>query len=288
MANQVLNMGKSPAWIRKQRTPLDCGLHVLQTEADALHNLVRFYETHEHAQDSFNNAIRIIADRVSAGGKVIIVGVGKSGHIGKKLVAMLQSLGILAVFLHPTEALHGDLGLVNPEDIALFISSSGKTPEILLLLHYLDSSLPVILISSHEQPETCEFLSRRPDALLLPAPIPECEYVSFGVSSPSTSTTTSLALGDALSIAAAHEMHKNLATVFALNHPGGAISDLPRRAQTADNFCVPLRECRAWQPESTRPYFKHFAPLSYQSRAGLMWKQMVELFLPGRTGGSPS
>ncbi|KAG6001866.1 hypothetical protein E4U21_003763 [Claviceps maximensis] len=201
------------------------GMHVLNTEALALANLSKLYETDSIARAGFDQAVQTIARRCQSNGKVVIIGVGKSGHIGKKLVATMQSLGIRAVFLHPTEALHGDLGIIDPRDTLLFVTFSGKTQEIMLLLPHLDEALPTILLTSHIRRDTCELIRQRPGTILLPAPIPESETISFGVSAPTSSTTVALALGDALAITTASEMHQNIAATFAKNHPGGAIGE---------------------------------------------------------------
>jgi len=199
------------------------GLHVMSTEAAALANLARVYETELIAQEGFELSVNAIADCQRRGGKVVVTGVGKSGLIGRKLVATLQSLAIPAVNLHPTEALHGDMGMITHNDLMVVITFSGATAELLTLLPYLDESLPMILLTRHMQPEGCEFLQHRPTAVLLPAPVVETEKVSFGFAAPSTSTTVALAVGDAVAIAAAKELHIDVEAMFARNHPGGAI-----------------------------------------------------------------
>ncbi|KPM46290.1 hypothetical protein AK830_g372 [Neonectria ditissima] len=214
------------------------GIHVLNTEALALRNLTQLYETDPIAQEGFNKSVQAIIQQESTRGKLVIIGVGKSGHIGQKLVATFKSLAIHAVFLHPTEALHGDLGIVGPHDTLMFITYSGKTQELLLMLPHLDESLPVILLTSHTSHETCEFIKHRPDTILLPAPILEAEKTSFGVSAPTTSTTVALALGDALAIAAAKELHTSVSAVFAINHPGGAIGAAAKQPQTIKDIAV--------------------------------------------------
>ncbi|GAB0136497.1 hypothetical protein EsDP_00004797 [Epichloe bromicola] len=218
------------------------GMHVLNTEATALADLSKLYETDSVAREGFNQAVRTIARRGQSNGKLVIIGVGKSGHIGKKLVATMQSLGIAAVCLHPTEALHGDLGIIDPHDTLMFITYSGKTQELMLLLPHLDEALPTIVLTSHIRRDTCEMIKRRPNAILLPAPIPESEATSFGVAAPTSSTTVALALGDALAITAAKEMHHNIAATFAKNHPGGAIGAAATTTspQTLKNICVLL------------------------------------------------
>ncbi|KAL7793579.1 hypothetical protein V8C37DRAFT_100581 [Trichoderma ceciliae] len=222
---------------------LHSGIHVLNTEAAALANLTKLYEVDAVARDGFNASIKAITRLARTKGKLVIMGVGKSGHIGKKLVATFQSLAIRSVFLHPTEALHGDLGIVGPEDTLLFITYSGKTQELLLTLPHLDERLPTILLTSHTRRDTCEFFKHRPNSILLPAPIPEPENVSFGVSAPSASTTAALALGDALALTAAHELHSCVSTMFAKNHPGGAIgavvAAVARGPQTLGHISVP-------------------------------------------------
>ncbi|PFH60699.1 hypothetical protein XA68_10498 [Ophiocordyceps unilateralis] len=224
-------------------SPMARGLHVLTTEAAALANLARLYETDTSARDGFDKAVRIVARRSAAQGKLVVVGVGKSGHIGRKLVATLQSLAIRAVFLHPTEALHGDLGIIGPRDALLFISFSGRTQELLQLLPHLDERLPAIVLTSHVRPDTCELVRRRPTAVLLPAPIPEPEETSFGVPAPSTSTTVALALCDALAITAADELHCDLPAEFGRNHPGGAIGAAAAvRPRTLKEAAVPWHE----------------------------------------------
>ncbi|KAF5127645.1 Arabinose 5-phosphate isomerase GutQ [Metarhizium anisopliae] len=222
------------------------GLHVLNTEALALAALTKLYETDSTAREGFDKAVQVITRQALASGKLIVIGVGKSGHIGKKLVATLQSLDIRAVFLHPTEALHGDLGIIDAHDTLLFITFSGKTQELMLMLPHLDDALPTILLTSHTHRDTCEFIKRRPRTILLPAPIPESEQASFGVSAPSTSTTAALALGDALAITVANEIHHNVSAAFAKNHPGGAIgaaaATTAKPPQILGHICVPIAD----------------------------------------------
>ena len=91
---------------------LKTALHVIRTERDALTALEDLYETDAVAQNGFTNAVDVLANAVRLGGKLMICGCGKSGKIGQKIVATMNSFGIHSVFLHPTEALHGDLGLI--------------------------------------------------------------------------------------------------------------------------------------------------------------------------------
>ncbi|KAH7262281.1 hypothetical protein BKA59DRAFT_19129 [Fusarium tricinctum] len=226
--------GESP--VKDQR--LRDGIHVLNTEAVALRNLSRFYESDPVARDGFSRSVQAITRQQTTNGKLVVIGVGKSGHIGQKLVATFKSLAIHAVFLHPTEALHGDLGIIGSNDTLMFITFSGKTQELLIMLPHLDESLPTILLTSHTSSDTCEFIKHRPNTILLPAPIPEPEKISFGVSAPTTSTTVALAIGDAIAITAAKEINANIASVFAKNHPGGAIGAAARQPRTIKDIAV--------------------------------------------------
>ncbi|TVY65561.1 Arabinose 5-phosphate isomerase KdsD, partial [Lachnellula suecica] len=204
-------------------TRLSNAVHVLSTEATSLSRLTMLYETDPIARGGFNLAVEMIIRCGAKKGKLVICGVGKSGHIGNKLVATFTSLKIPTVFLHPTEALHGDLGAVNEDDTILFISNSGKTGELLALLPHFNISLPAIIMTSHTHPSNCEIIQQRPGTVLLPAPLHVSETEAFGVNAPTISTTMAIALGDALAIAVSRELHANVASVFLKNHPGGAI-----------------------------------------------------------------
>ncbi|TPX06742.1 uncharacterized protein E0L32_002238 [Thyridium curvatum] len=201
---------------------LATAVHVLHTEATALRNLAALYATDPPARDALSRAVELVAAASAAGGKLVLVGVGKSGHIARKLAATFNSLELRASFLHPTEALHGDLGHVGARDVLLMITYSGRTPELLALLPHLDRlALPLLLLTSSPD---AEIARRQPDAVVLPAPVHEPEARSFGLAAPTTSTTAALAVGDALAMAASREVHDaRVAHVFARNHPGGAI-----------------------------------------------------------------
>ncbi|KAI2469489.1 SIS domain-containing protein [Annulohypoxylon bovei var. microspora] len=285
--------------LTKQR--LSGAVHVLNTEATALRSLTHLYRTDATAAQGFDAAVGAITrHKGERGSKLVVCGVGKSGHIAKKLVATFNSLGVHATFLHPTEALHGDLGKIGKHDTVLFITFSGKTAELLALLPHLDPALPVVVLTSHTQPDQCELIvrrRRRPDAdpdttILLPAPIPEPETVSFGVSAPTTSTTAALALGDALAVVAAHELHPAaVPSVFARNHPGGAIGQAARKPRLLRDLAVPLADIPVWAPLPNNPTPDASAndgpcgadvlKLGYDSRSG--WARVGDaLASPGR------
>lgn len=217
---------------------LSSAVHVLGTEATALSCLTRLYETDPIARGGFNAAVEAITRFDGDKGKLVISGVGKSGHIAKKLVATMNSLKIHATYLHPTEALHGDLGKVGKHDTILLITFSGKTPELLSLIPHFDPSLPLIVLTSHTHPSTCEIVRQRPDTILLPAPIHKSETDSFGFSAPTTSTTMAIALGDALAVVISGELHSSVAAVFSKNHPGGAIGAAFKGPQKISDLAI--------------------------------------------------
>jgi D-arabinose 5-phosphate isomerase GutQ len=220
---------------------LETALHVLRTEASALEGLSRLYESDLVAQEGFNAAVEEVTRCKARRGKIVVTGIGKSGHIGKKLEATLNSLGITAVFMHPSEALHGDLGVICPEDTILFISNSGKTGELLQALPHFDSCLPAIIITEAAHPAACELIKQRPGTILLPAPLPISEEAAFGVKAPTISTTMALALGDALAITASSELYNNaLSSVFLKNHPGGAIGAAIQKIQKLSDKAIAI------------------------------------------------
>ena len=114
---------------------------------------------------------------------------------------------------------------MSQNDTILIITFSGRTPELLNLLPYLPSQTALIALTSHSIPSTCPLLESRPPhlSILLPAPIPMSEVESFGVPAPTTSTTVSLALTDALAMAVARSLHLDPAAIFRTYHPGGVI-----------------------------------------------------------------
>ncbi|CAF9922289.1 hypothetical protein IMSHALPRED_005648 [Imshaugia aleurites] len=212
---------------------LATALHVIRTERDALTQLEGLYESDEIAQEGFASSVDAISTSINSGGKVVVVGVGKSGKIGQKVVATMNSFGIRSAFLHPTEALHGDLGMIGDNDSIVIITFSGRTPELLNLLPYIPLNMALIAVTSHTDSSTCPlFESRSPHlSILLPAPIPSSEVDSFGVAAPTTSTTVALALTDALAMAVARRLHLDPSVVFQGYHPGGAIG-LSHRAKS--------------------------------------------------------
>lgn len=103
-----------PTASKEETSPVLTALHVMSTERAALAHLEHLYQTDARAQQDLARAVDLIAHTVREAGKLVVCGVGKSGKIGRKIEATMNSLGIYSAFLHPTEALHGDLGLVRP------------------------------------------------------------------------------------------------------------------------------------------------------------------------------
>ena len=147
--------------------------------------------------------------------KVIISGVGKSGIVGKKIAATFSSVGIPSLFLHPVEALHGDLGIVNEGDISILISKSGTTEELLLLFPYLKKRTNIISITSNKD----SYLANSSDIHLHIPLVKEACPIELA---PTTSTTLTMALGDALA-ASVMKMNDFKESDFALNHPLGQL-----------------------------------------------------------------
>ncbi len=152
----------------------------------------------------------------AARGKVIVSGMGKSGHIGRKVAATLASTGTPAFFLHPAEASHGDLGMVTPDDVILAFSWSGETAELADLIEYAKRfAIPLIAATSRGD----SALGRAADVLLA---LPEVEEACPNGLAPTTSTTIQLVLGDALSVALIEDRGFS-AQDFRQFHPGGKL-----------------------------------------------------------------
>lgn len=185
----------------------DIAKRVIETEANALKLLVGGID------DQFEKAVEAI---LNARGRVIVSGMGKSGHIARKIAATFASTGTPAHFVHPAEASHGDLGMMAPGDVALILSNSGETPELSDVVAYCRRfEIPLIGVASVPS----STLMRQSDITLVLPPAPEaCET---GVV-PTTSTTMTLALGDALAIALM-EYRSFTPQNFRDFHPGGKL-----------------------------------------------------------------
>ena len=169
----------------------------------------------ESVEGSFSAAVQTLH---AVTGRVIVSGMGKSGHIGRKIAATLASTGTPSYYVHPGEASHGDLGMVMREDAVLALSNSGETPELRDIAEYTRRfSIPLIVITSG----ACSTLTELADVVLLLPAIPEACPMGLA---PTTSTTMSLAMGDALAVALL-ERKGFSAQDFRVLHPGGKLGN---------------------------------------------------------------
>jgi arabinose-5-phosphate isomerase len=182
-------------------------LQVLQIEAEAVRQLAQYINA------DFERACQLL---FQSKGKVIVMGMGKSGHIANKISATLASTGTPAFFVHPAEASHGDLGMLASGDIVLAISNSGETAEILTILPVI-KRLGITLISMSGNPGST--LATLSDVHLCVRV--EQEACPLGLA-PTASTTATLAMGDALAVALL-DARGFSADDFALSHPGGSL-----------------------------------------------------------------
>lgn len=183
------------------------GRRVLHLERDALD------EASKRLGDEFSKAVEAIA---KSSGRVIVSGAGKSGLIARKIAATLTSTGTPATFLHPTDSLHGDLGIVGSTDVAILISKSGESEELLALLDHLKRlGVCTVVITGNDRSSIGRHADIRLDAWVSEEACPHDL-------APTTSTTVALAIGDALAVALLEEKGFK-ASDFARLHPGGAI-----------------------------------------------------------------
>lgn len=186
---------------------IDTAIKCLQDESDAILGLIPLLD------DNFDKAVELILE---SKGKLVVTGVGKSGHIGAKIAATLASVGTPSFFLNPLDAFHGDLGMIQKEDVVLAISNSGQTDELLRFLPYLlEQNIPVIGMSGNPQSLLAQYSSAHLNIAV------EREACPLNLA-PTSSTTATLALGDAL--ACALIVARNFqAKDFAQYHPGGSL-----------------------------------------------------------------
>jgi arabinose-5-phosphate isomerase len=186
---------------------LNEGRRVLSLEGEAV------LAARDRIGDGFRSAVEILE---KATGRIIVSGIGKSGNIGRKIAATLTSTGSPATFLHPIEGLHGDLGIVSSEDVAILISKSGETGELAGLIEYLARvGVPIVALTGGLD----STLARNATALV------DCSVAEEACPmdlAPTTSTTVTLALGDALAVVLLQRKGFE-SSDFARLHPGGAL-----------------------------------------------------------------
>ncbi len=180
---------------------------VLASEVDGIEALAAALD------GGFRRAVETLS---AVSGRVVVSGMGKSGHVGRKIAATLASTGTPALFVHPAEASHGDLGMILPNDAVLALSNSGETPELADLVgHSRRFGLPLIAITR----EPGSALAQQADVVLLLPQVPEACPMGLA---PTTSTTMQLALGDALAVALLTRRGFTAAD-FRPFHPGGKL-----------------------------------------------------------------
>jgi len=188
------------------------GRRVLTGEADALRSLS------DTLGESFVQAVETL---FAAKGRVVCTGIGKSGHVARKIAATMASTGAPAMFVHAAEASHGDLGMIGQDDVVLALSKSGEARELSDTLAYAKRfSIPLIAITAAADSQ----LGRAADILLL---LPDAPEATAEVNAPTTSTTLQMALGDALAVALL-ERRGFTASDFRVFHPGGKLGSMLR------------------------------------------------------------
>jgi len=188
---------------------------VLALEADALGQLSN------SLGEPFVKAVEVI---LAAKGRVICTGIGKSGHVARKIAATMASTGTQAYFVHATEASHGDLGMIGQDDVVLALSKSGETKELADMLGYAKRySIPLIGMTAKAD----STLGRAADILLA---VPDAAEACAETNAPTTSTTLMIALGDALAVALL-ESKGFKADHFKVFHPGGKLGAMLRTAE---------------------------------------------------------
>jgi arabinose-5-phosphate isomerase len=222
-----------------ERSDVPFAQRVLRQAADSLRMLA------EQLDSRFDDAVRRL---LACHGDVIVTGMGKAGHIARKLAATLASTGTRAHYLHPAEALHGDLGRIRAGDIVLALSKSGETEELARILPSLvELGATLVAITSRAD----STLGRAAAVVLELGPIDEACHLGLA---PSTSTTVMLALGDALALAVSRRRQFGREE-FNRFHPGGALG---RRLGRVEGLMRALDECRvALATQSVREVFMH-------------------------------
>jgi arabinose-5-phosphate isomerase len=193
---------------------------VLKVEAEGILDLV------ERIDERFERMVELVA---AAGGRLIVAGIGKSGIVGRKIVATLNSTGTRSLFLHPVEAMHGDLGMVCPDDIFLALSNSGETDELNLLLPSI-RSIGCTVIAFTGNPQST--LARHSDIVIDTGVAREACPLGLA---PTASTTAQLAMGDALAVVLINRKHFK-SDDFRRFHPGGSLGQ--RLAQQVSDIML--------------------------------------------------
>lgn len=200
---------------------------ILENQTNSIKYLAHQYKNSEFSQQQLKTSLNLLNESLLKDGKIVISGIGKSHKIASKIVATLNSLSLHAALLHPSEALHGDLGILRENDVLILISSSGRSPELLQLLPHISLSIPIILLTNKKN----SLLSTQPQVKsLLYAELPPqfSEESIYGLTAPTISTTLCLTLADAVSVALVELYISDIndrKKLFSERHPGGAIGE---------------------------------------------------------------
>ena len=247
--NMRLPARRNGARATAKRKRLARGAEILRQAAQSIHSIA----------DSLDEDFLVAVDKLlSMRGSLIVCGIGKAGLIGKKLAATFASTGTRAHFLHPAEAVHGDLGRLGPTDVVLMLSNSGATEEIVRILPFMvRRSAGLIAITSGANSP----LARAADIVLV---LPPCREACQHNLAPSTSTTAMLAIGDALALVVSEARDFGVQD-FAELHPGGSLG---RKLAIVDDVMRPVHDCRLASTQTT------------------IRKMLVEVSRPGRRTGA--
>ncbi|NDC55119.1 MAG: KpsF/GutQ family sugar-phosphate isomerase, partial [Planctomycetia bacterium] len=208
------------------------GREILRAEGEAI------VRAAEHLGDAFARAVRLV---VGCTGSVVVTGIGKAGLVARKISATLASTGTPSHFLHPAEAMHGDLGALRADDVVLALSQSGETEEIARILPHV-AARGIRIVALTGSPHSA--LGRAAEVVVLTGSIREA--CALGLA-PSTSTALMLALGDALALVTS-SLRRFTHEDFAARHPGGSLG---RQLMLVEDAMRPLAQCRTARPADT-------------------------------------
>jgi arabinose-5-phosphate isomerase len=207
---------------------------ILKEEADAIYDIL------DHVDDAYLHAVEMIH---GCKGKVVVTGMGKSGLIARKIAATMSSTGTLAIFLHPAEGMHGDLGMVAPEDIIIAIGKSGESDELTGILPALKKiGTKIVAITGNPQ----STLAVNADIVLYGGVEREACPLNLA---PTSSTTVALAIGDALAITLM-KLKNFQPEDFAIYHPGGRLGK--RLLLKVSDILIPSEKCPVLNPDTAR------------------------------------
>lgn len=219
------------------KADIEHAVRVLDAEAEGLKTLAASID------GAFSRAIEKIHTMKSEShtGRLIVAGIGKSGHVARKIAATMASTGTPAYFVHPGEASHGDMGMVTKNDIVLLLSNSGENAELSDLIHYT-RRFGITLIGMTSKPEST--LAKHSDICLL---LPQVGEACPNGLAPTTSTTMMIALGDAIAVALLERMGLT-PDQYKVFHPGGKLG---QRLMKTRELMIPLSDMPLLQPDAT-------------------------------------